>query len=317
MPTTYTDQFYTFDPANPPPGGSAVNFVSYSMIDQNDDGDIEGPDSDTVNGQAISASYPGDTVTINVPGTGNVTYTGTTFYLANGDRVFTPTDGQVLANGTFVSSTWVSPQGPLDVGDLGPPCFAAGTLIETERGMTPVEQIEVGDLVRTLDNGLQSVRWRGARGVPALDKRAPVRFAPGAIGNARELLVSPQHKVLVSGWRAELFFGEDEVLVAATHMINNDTIHRAPRRHVTYHHLMFDRHEILLAEGVPSESFYPGSYILQDEDLADEIMALFPDMVGVVGDDWTTARVIAKGKEASVLCGDRLRSASALGPVAA
>lgn len=306
MPTTYTDQFFTFDPANPPSGGTSVNFVTYNLIDQNDDNDFDRFDNDSVNGSDISSSYPGDTVTINVLGTGNVTYTGITFYLANGDRVFTATDGQALENGTFVSSTWVSPQGPLDIDDLGPPCFAAGTRIETDKGMTPIEQIEVGDLVRTLDNGLQAVRWRGARGVPALDKRAPIRFAPGAIGNARELLVSPQHKILMSGWRAELFFGEDEVLVAAMHLVNVDTIHRAPRRYVDYHHLMFDQHEILLAEGIPTESFFPGEYILQDDDLRDEVMDLFPEMIGTVGPDWDTARPVLRGQEAKMLCGDRL-----------
>lgn len=306
MPTSYTDQFYTFDPANPPAGGSVVNFVSFSFIDQNDDGDLDNADNDSVNGSDITASYPGDTVTINVGGT-NVTYTGITFYLANGDRVFTPTDGQVLENGTFVSSTWVSPQGPLDVDDLGPPCFAAGTLIETECGMMPVEQINVGDLVRTLDNGLQPVRWVGARSAPALDKRAPIRFAPGAIGNVRELLVSPQHKILMSGWRAELFFGEDEVLVAATHLVNADTIHRAPRRSINYHHLMFDAHEILLAEGIPTESFYPGDYILQDDALRDEVMDLFPEMIGTVGPGWSTVRTVLRREEAKMLCGDRSR----------
>ena len=197
-------------------------------------------------------------------------------------------------------------QGPLDVDDLGPPCFAAGTRIETEKGMTPVEQIQVGDLVRTLDNGLQKVRWRGVRGVPALDVRAPIRFAPGAIGNGRELLVSPQHKILVSGWRAELFFGQEEVLVAAVHLINADTIHRAPRRHIDYHHLMFDAHEVLLAEGIPTESFFPGDYILQDDDLRDEVMALFPEMIGTAGPDWDTVRPVLRGSEAKVLCGDRM-----------
>lgn len=305
MPTSYTDQFYTFDPANPPAGGTSESFVLYSMTDQNDDGDVDRFDGDSVNGSDVQASYPGDTITMNIPGVGNVTYVGTTFYLANGERVFTPTDGQVLQNGTFVSSTWVSPQGPLDLDDLGPPCFAAGTRIETERGMTPIEQIRVGDLVFTLDRGLQPVRWRGARGVPALDKRAPIRFAPGAIGNSRELLVSPQHKVLVSGWRAELFFGEEEVLVPALSLINADTIHRAPRRSVVYHHLMFDAHEILLAEGIPTESFYPGDYILQNDDLRDEVMALFPEMIGQAGPGWHTARAVLHGREATVLCGDR------------
>ena len=308
MPTTYTDQFFIIDPFNPPPPGTAMNFVTYTFIDQNDDGDIDAFDNDSVNGFDVTSSWPGDVVNVNVGGT-VISYIGTTFYLTNGTQVFTPTDGQVLQNGILTTATGVIVDGPLDVGDPGPPCFSAGTKIETERGMTPVEQIAVGDLVRTLDHGLQPVRWHGARGVAALDKRAPIRFAPGAIGNTRELLVSPQHKVLVSGWRAELFFGEDEVLVAAAHLVNADTIHRAPRRHVMYHHLMFDMHEVLLAEGIPTESFFPGDYILQDTDLHDEISTLFPEMIGTVDGTWETARRVLRRQEAQVLCGDRMLAA--------
>ena len=306
MPTSYTDQFFIIDPFNPPAAGTAMNFVTYAITDQNDDGDVDRFDDDSVNGSDVLSSWPGDTVSINIGGGVVITYTGITFYLADGTQVFTPTDGQVLQNGTLDGATGVTSQGPLDVGDLGPPCFAAGTLVETERGMSPIEQIEVGDLVRTLDNGLQPVRWHGFRSVCALGVNAPIRFAPGAMGNAKELLVSPQHKVLVSGWRAELFFGEDEVLVAAHHLVNADTIHRAVRRQVTYHHLMFDAHEIILADGIPSESFYPGDYILQDDDLRDEIAALFPEMIGKAGQDWTMARSVVRKTEAQMLCGDTL-----------
>lgn len=305
MPTSYTDQFFMIDPFNVP-DGTSVTFVTMTLLDSNDDDLIDNSSSDTVGGVSISTSYPGDIVEIDIGGGTIISYTGTTFYLSDGSRAFTPTDGQVLQNGVITFASGAPTPGPLDVGDLGPPCFAAGTLIETQKGMTPIEQIEVGDLVRTLDRGLRPVRWRGARGVPALDTRAPIRFAPGALGNAKELLVSPQHKILVSGWRAELFFGEDEVLVAAVNLVNNDTIHRAPRRHVTYHHLMFDAHEILLADGVPTESFYPGDYIMQDEALHDEVTALFPEMIGTAGADWTTARRVLRGVEAKVLCGDNL-----------
>lgn len=305
MPTSYTDQFFMIDPYNVP-DGTAVTFVTMTLLDSNDDNLIDNSSTDTVGGTSISTSYPGDIVEINIGGGTIISYTGTTFYLSDGSRAFTPTDGQVLQNGVITFASGAPTPGPLDVGNLGPPCFAAGTRIETERGMTPVEQIKVGDLVRTLDHGLQPVRWCGSRGVPALDKRAPIRFAPGAMGNVRELLVSPQHKILVSGWRAELFFGEDEVLVAAVHLVNADTIHRAPRRHVTYHHLMFDAHEILLADGVPTESFFPGDYIMQDEDLRDEVMALFPEMLDQPTLDWTCARRVLKNQEAKVLCGDRL-----------
>lgn len=308
MPTSYTDQFFMIDPFNVP-DGTSVTFVTMTLLDFNDDDLIDNSSADTVGGTSISTSYPGDIVDIDIGGGTIIRYTGTTFYLSNGSRAFTPTDGQVLQNGVITFATGAPTPGPLDVGDLGPPCFAAGTRIETERGMTPIEQIKVGDLVRTLDHGLQPVRWCGSRGVPALDKRAPIRFAPGAMGNVRELLVSPQHKILVSGWRAELFFGEDEVLVAAVHLVNADTIHRAPRRHVMYHHLMFDAHEILLADGVPTESFFPGDYVLQDDNLRDEVLATFPEMLAGPSLDWTCARRVLKSQEAKVLRGDYLQAA--------
>lgn len=306
MPTSYTDQFFFIDPYSPPSRGTAMTFQKLNFVDQDDDGDIEASGNDSVNGFDVTASFPGDTVRIRLPDGSRVTYEGTTFYLSDGSQVFTPTDGQILENGTLLRATGVTQQGPLDVGDLGPPCFVRGTKIETDRGMTAIQDIEVGDLVRTLDNGLQPVRWRGRRGVPALGNRAPIRFAPNAIGNARELLVSPQHKILVAGWRAELFFGEDEVLVAAVHLVNADTIHRAPRRHIEYHHLMFDRHEIILADGVPTESFYPGEYILQDDALREEVMALFPEMIGQADSHWETARTVLRKAEAAVFCGDSL-----------
>jgi len=301
MPTTYNDQFFLLDPYAPPPVGSAVNFVLYDILDQNDDNLIGTGTGDQVNGSLITASYPGDTVTINVTGVGNVTYTGVTFYLANGQRVFTPNDDQVLENGTFVSSTWVAAQAPMPITELGPPCFAAGTRIETDRGPRPIEEIEVGDLVQTVDNGLQPVRWHGRRSVDGMGTFAPIRFAPGALGNDRALFVSPQHRMLVAGWRAELLFGESEVLIAAIHLVDGDRIHRAPTRSIDYHHLMFDRHEIILAEGIETESFHPGDYIMGDEDLFAEIAALFPELVEAGPPGWHTARHVLRRSEAQLL----------------
>jgi len=309
MPTSYSDQFYTFDPANPPASGTAVTFVTYTLTDQNDDGDIDRFNGDTVNGVDITNSYPGDTVTISVTGGGSVTYTGITFYLADGSRVFTPTDNQVLQNGTFISSNFVFPNGPLDVVDLGPPCFAAGTLIETDRGCVPIEEICVGDLVQTLDRGLQPVRWHGTRTVVGTGHLAPIRFAAGEMDTERALFVSPNHKMLVTGWRAEMFFGDSEVLVAAKDLVNHDTICRVPHRHVTYHHLMFDAHEIIFAEGAMSESFFPGQYILEDEELHDEIEAVCPLALTPQTGAWILARPMVKSREATVLCSDRLMAA--------
>ena len=68
MPTNYTDQFFIIDPANPPSRGTALVVQNYSLTDQNDDGDIDKFDNDTVNGLDVTASWPGDTITIRLDG---------------------------------------------------------------------------------------------------------------------------------------------------------------------------------------------------------------------------------------------------------
>lgn len=303
MPTTYTDQFYFMDPANPPPAGTALNFSVLTLTDQNDDNDFDRFDGDSVNGIDIAQSYPGDTITVNVPGVGDVTYTGITFYLANGQTVFTPNDGQVLENGTLVTQSWVSGQGPLLVSEMGPPCFVAGTLIETATGPRPVETLVAGDLVMTRDSGLRPLCWTGGRMVTALGRHAPVRFDTGVLDNDRPLLVSPQHRVLIEGWQAELLFGEAEVLASAVHLVNGTSVRRAPDRAVSYHHILFDRHEIVLSNGAPTESFFPGETILdEDAELRAEILCLFPELEGAEGPmGWSTARQVPPGREAVAL----------------
>lgn len=280
MPTSYSDQFFLFDPANPPAVGAAVNFSVLGLVDQDDDGDIGSAGGDTVDGADVTASWPGDTVTINVPGVGNVTYTGITFYTTGGGRYFTPTDGQVLQSGTFVSSTFVNGQAPLDVGDLGPPCFVAGTLIDTPTGSKKAEEIAIGDFVMTLDNGPQIVRWVGRREVVGLGSLAPVSIAKGYLENKRPLVLSPQHRVLVGGWYSQMHFGEEEVLVAAKHLVDGASVRFEPNRSVTYVHFLFDKHQIVFAEGCKVESFFPGDFIMDgDRELRDEILSIFPELL--------------------------------------
>lgn len=281
MPTSYLDQFYDFDPANPPPPGSTVTVSKYTLVDNNDDGDVDRFNNDSINGLDVVQSWPGDTVTIDVPGVGLVTYTGITFYLRGGVRVFTPTDGQVLQDGTFVSSSFVNNQGPLIVpGDLGPPCFTPGTMILTPEGERAVETLRPGDLVTTRDNGAGGIVWAGQRTVPGDGRFAPVRIAAGTLGNRRDLLVSPQHRMLVRGWRAELYAGQDEVLVAAAHLVNGTTIRRSPMPEVTYVHVMLARHEILFAEGAATESLDPAGDLARGDR---EIASLFPDLPALSG----------------------------------
>jgi len=161
------------------------------------------------------------------------------------------------------------------------PCFVEGTRIDTARGPVAVQDIQVGDYVLTLDDGYQPVLWRGARRVPSTGPFAAVKIPAGVFGDHGALAVSPQHRIHLSGWRAELYCGEGEVLVRAAHLVR---VGRLVQDHsgapVSYHHLLFDRHQIIRAEGLWSESYHPGPATLADHDpeTRAEILALFPEL---------------------------------------
>ena len=302
MPTSYSDQFFVIDPYSPPPAGTAMNFVNYTLIDQDDDLDFEAAGGDTVNGSDITNSWPGDTVTINVPGVGNVTYTGVTFYLADGTRVFTPNDGQVLQNGTLVSTTWVSTQGPLYVKELGPTCFTPGTMIKTESGLRLIETLSVGDLVHTRDRGLQPLRWIGRSTHAATGVSAPVLIRKGALGNRADIRVSQQHRILVTDWRAQVYLGADEVLVAAKDLVNGADIRIVEGGTVEYLHLLFDQHEIITASGLHSESYHPAHATgVQDRATLVELARLFPELTSSQSRKARAARQVARTFEGRLL----------------
>lgn len=185
----------------------------------------------------------------------------------DGDGVIT--DGET-GDGAFTN----------ELNELFVVCFAKGTLIETPSGPKYIEALREGDLVSTLDEGAQPIRWIGKRRTPGTGPNAPVRIKAGALGNLRTLLVSQNHRMLVAGPSAELLFGQAEVLVAAKHLVNDDSIRIVPQEHVEYVHFLFDRHQIVFAEGCPAESLYPGPQTLEvvEEDSRDEIIALFPEL---------------------------------------
>lgn len=142
--------------------------------------------------------------------------------------------------------------------------FAAGTLIDTPDGPRAVETLVAGEVVTTLGNGSRPLRWVGRRRVEAVEMLAhpglrPVAFGPGILGNARDLLVSPQQRLLIDDWRAAVYFGEDRVLVAAQALVDDQAARvMLPAGGIDYVMLLCDRHEVLLAEGALSESFHPG-----------------------------------------------------------
>ncbi len=182
-------------------------------------------------------------------------------------------------------------------------CFAAGTHILTNTGEVKVEALKVGDKVLTRDSGYQKIRWIGRTRVEGTGRFAPVRIAKGTFSNERDLVVSPQHRILVSDWRAELMFGEFEVLVPAKHLVGTEGVQSDPRAEVEYVHILFDRHEVIFSEGIPTESFHPGDYAVNGlaEDTRDELFSLFPELKSETFDYGPAARLSLKRREAEQL----------------
>ena len=169
-------------------------------------------------------------------------------------------------------------------------CFAAGTMILTQDGQRPVETLQPGDMVWTRDHGYQPLRWIGASSLDAVDlaakpKLRPVRIEAGALGAGqplRPLHVSRQHRVLIRSAIAQRIFGTDEVLAPACQLteLPGIAIDESVTQ-ITYVHLMFDDHQVVMSEGALTESLYPGRQALRMLGRAAlaEIEALFPDLL--------------------------------------
>ena len=111
--------------------------------------------------------------------------------------------------------------------------------------------------------------------------------------------------MLVSGWQAELLFGEHEVLVAAKHLIDpQNGIVRVAASSATYVHMMFDHHEVILSDGAWTESFQPGDQAMAGvtQEQRDEITELFPELADIRGREaYGAARLTLKKHEARML----------------
>jgi collagen type I/II/III/V/XI/XXIV/XXVII alpha len=142
--------------------------------------------------------------------------------------------------------------GDLAIGTVAPPCFVAGTRIATARGAVAVEDLRVGDRVRTHGGGTAPVVWLGHRRVacarhPRPADVRPVRIAPHAFGPnrpARPLLLSPDHAVFVRG-----------ALIPVRYLLNGASIAQIDADRVEYWHVELPRHAVLLADGLPCESY--------------------------------------------------------------
>ncbi len=238
-----------------------------------------------INGETVRA---GDTVTL---------ATGQEITLnADGTVTIETDDDEELINFTYEVAALDSGDNVIET-DIGfvsldtIPCFVSGTNVETPEGPVAVEDLVPGDMVLTLDDGPQPLRWSGRRRVEARGDMAPISIGAGTFGDHGEVLVSPLHRVLVRDQRAELMFGEAEVLVAARDLIDDRAIRRRSGGSVEYVHLMFDRHQILISDGLPTESFFPGTQTtssFEAEALA-ELRGIFPEIDLATGEGYSEA----------------------------
>ncbi|SNT09439.1 Hint domain-containing protein [Tropicimonas sediminicola] len=192
------------------------------------------------------------------------------------------------------------------------PCFTPGTLIATPNGERPVEELTVGDKVITRDNGIQEIRWYGQKLIDyeqLSEERhlQPILIRKGAFADGlpeRDMIVSPNHRMLVANDLTALYFEEHEVLVAAKHLINNRSVHRLQMLQTTYIHFMFDQHEVVLANGAWTESFQPGDHSLRGLGNAqrNELFTVFPELQTYKGQrKYSAARRTLKEHEAVLL----------------
>ena len=194
------------------------------------------------------------------------------------------------------------------------PCFTPTTLIKTLRGELPAGLLQAGDRVLTRDNGFQEICWTGARAlsVPELKQAPnlrPILIRKGALGDnqpERDMLVSPQHRMLFAARDTALWFGEPEVFAPAIALTCLDGVQQVNAPGVTYVHFMTERHQVVIGDNAWSESFQPGDMTLasMDQPQRDELFTLFPELAGGASTEaYPAARVTLDPHEIRVLAG--------------
>jgi hypothetical protein len=187
------------------------------------------------------------------------------FQLQNGDTFVGLPDGvtiQGLTIGRMIGDSYVGARTSSTTSTATVVCFTVGTMILTPTGPRAVETLTPGDKVTTLDHGAQTVRWHHRWQVPTTDRTAPVRIMANTLSDGvpdRDLLVSPQHRIMLRSPIAARMFGAPEVLVPAKKLIGCPGVTQEfVSARTAYAHFMCDRHEIVFANGAPTETLYPG-----------------------------------------------------------
>jgi hypothetical protein len=290
---TGADQFTGGEGSDEQYGGADRDTFTITTV-----GDADG---DVVDGGAGGDDYD----ILNLTGTGPFRKVGETVDAdgnsTSGTIEFLDTDGNVTGSLVYSEIEQIVP------------CFTPGTLIATMEGEKLVENLKVGDRVITRDNGAQEIRWLGNKPMSGEQLQAnphlqPILVRKGSLGGGlpeRDMLVSPNHRMLVNNAEVGLLFNEPEVLVAAKHLINADKgIVSVAASQTTYIHFMFDHHEVVLSNGAWTESFQPGDQAMAgvSQEQRNEITELFPELANSQGREaFASSRLSLKAFEAKML----------------
>ncbi len=168
-------------------------------------------------------------------------------------------------------------------------CFTPNAQVTTPEGLRRIRKLNIGDQVLTRDRGYQTVRWIYRRRLSRFDLQknphlAPIVFERDALGPGcpkRRFKVSPQHRILIETHMSHLLFASHAILAPAKGLVNGDTVYQdqscAP---ITYVHLMFDQHEVIETDGLYSESYHPGEWVLtaSQTHVRQELFQIFPEL---------------------------------------
>ncbi len=172
-------------------------------------------------------------------------------------------------------------------------CFSNGTEIQVQQDRSvAIEELRQGDLVMTADNCQKPIRWIGSKKLTQKQLRKspnlrPIRIKAGALGDgtpSADLIVSPQHRILVNSVIAQRMFGQNEVLVSAKSLCLLEGIDVAEDvTEVTYYHFLLDDHEVVYANGAKAESLFTGPEALKavSNEAREEILTIFPELAEI------------------------------------
>lgn len=140
------------------------------------------------------------------------------------------------------------------------PSIAEHSLVETPNGLMPIECLIPGDMVMTVDNGPQPIRWICERTVPTRGLFQPLRLRAPFFGLMQDILVAPEQRLVFENTEIEYLFGVESVLVEARHLTNNVNVIRETKcdANIELFQLLFDEHEIITVSGCQMESLFIG-----------------------------------------------------------